>query len=133
MRRGEKEEILSLSVSPDAEPAIAILDLLEAMEADYSGSSEAALRVDGGMVASDWTMQRLADILDRPVNRPEVLETTALGAAWLAGMHTGVWPDEQGFGQAWKLDTRFAPSMQPDTRQRLVTGWRDAVRRTLTR
>jgi glycerol kinase len=109
------------------------LDLLEAMEADYSGSSEAALRVDGGMVASDWTMQRLADILDRPVNRPEVLETTALGAAWLAGMHSGVWPDEQGFGQAWKLDTRFAPSMQPDTRQRLVTGWRDAVRRTLTR
>ena len=108
------------------------LDLLEAMEADYSGSSDAALRVDGGMVASDWTMQRLADILDRPVNRPEVLETTALGAAWLAGMHTGVLPDEQGFEKSWKLDTRFEPSMAPDTRQRLVTGWRDAVRRTLT-
>ena len=108
------------------------LDLLEAMEADYSGSSNAALRVDGGMVASDWTMQCLADILDRPVNRPEVLETTALGAAWLAGMHTGIWPDEQGFATAWRLDTCFEPAMDPDTRQQLISGWRDAIRRTLS-
>lgn len=108
------------------------LDLLEAMQADYSGASDAALRVDGGMVASDWTMQRLADILNRPVNRPEVLETTALGAAWLAGMHAGIWPDEEGFAAAWQLDTCFEPAMDPDTRLRLITGWRDAVRRTLT-
>ena len=108
------------------------LDLLDAMHADYSGLSDTALRVDGGMVASDWTMQRLADILDRPVNRPEVLETTALGAAWLAGMHAGAWPEEEGFATAWKLNTRFDPVMEPDTRRQLVAGWRDAVRRTLT-
>lgn len=109
------------------------LDLLEAMAADYSATADTALRVDGGMVASDWTMQRLADILGRPVNRPEVLETTALGAAWLAGMHAGAWPDEAGFAASWKLDTRFEPAMDADERQRLVSGWRDAVHRTLTR
>jgi glycerol kinase len=108
------------------------LDLLEAMRADYARSADAALRVDGGMVASDWTMQRLADILDRPVNRPEVMETTALGAAWLAGMHAGVCPDEDGFAAAWQLDTCFDPDMPSGTRRHLVDGWRDAVRRTLS-
>jgi glycerol kinase len=108
------------------------LDLLKAMEADHLGSSGTGLRVDGGMVASDWTMQRLADILNRPVNRPKVLETTALGAAWLAGMSIGLWPDERGFAEAWKLDHCFEPDMQNHTRQQLVTGWRDAVRRTLS-
>jgi glycerol kinase len=108
------------------------LDLLEAMQADFSDSSDAALRVDGGMVASDWTMQRLADILDRPVHRPQVLETTALGAAWLAGMHAGIWPDERGFAATWKLDRCFEPTMSSDTRLQLITGWRDAVRRTLS-
>jgi len=108
------------------------LDLLEAMEADYLGSSDAPLRVDGGMVASDWTMQRLADILDRPVHRPLVLETTALGAAWLAGMHAGVWPDEKGFAATWKLNRCFEPTIESNTRLQLITGWRDAVRRTLT-
>ncbi len=108
------------------------LDLLEAMQADFAGSSDAALRVDGGMVASDWTMQRLADILDRPVHRPQVLETTALGAAWLAGMRAGVWPDERGFAATWKLDRCFEPTIDSDTRRRLITGWRDAVRRTLS-
>ncbi len=108
------------------------LDLLEAMEGDCADSSAAALRVDGGMVASDWTMQRLANILNRPVSRPQVLETTALGAAWLAGMHAGVWPDEQGFAASWQLECTFEPDMQDDTRERLVAGWRDAVRRTLS-
>ncbi len=108
------------------------LDLLDAMEADYSGSSDAALRVDGGMVSSDWTMQRLADILNRAVHRPQVLETTALGAAWLAGMQAGAWPDENGFAAAWELDRCFEPAMPSETRQQLVRGWRDAVRRTLT-
>ncbi|MDJ0739645.1 MAG: glycerol kinase GlpK [Gammaproteobacteria bacterium] len=108
------------------------LDLLEAMDADYRVSSEAPLRVDGGMVASDWTMQRLADILQRRVHRPRVLETTALGAAWLAGMHAGVWPDEDGFSSAWALQHCFEPDMQPGTRQQLIKGWREAVRRTLT-
>lgn len=108
------------------------LDLLEAMEGDYAQSPNAALRVDGGMVASDWTMQRLADILNRPVSRPQVLETTALGAAWLAGMQAGVWPDEQGFAASWQLQRQFQPDMQDITRKRLVDGWHDAVRRTLS-
>src|SRR5688500_3599206 len=80
-------------------------DLLEAMRRDWpSGGSETVLRVDGGMVASDWTMQRLADILDAPVDRPEVLETTALGAAWLAGRTAGIWPDAEGFANSWRRD-----------------------------
>ena len=107
-------------------------DLLEAMEGDYASTSGTALRVDGGMVASDWTMQRLADILNRPVHRPRVLETTALGAAWLAGMHAGVWPDEQGFTAAWELEHCFEPAMEPKLRQQLIRGWRDAIRRTLS-
>ena len=107
-------------------------DLLEAMEGDYASTSGTALRVDGGMVASDWTMQRLADILNRPVHRPRVLETTALGAAWLAGMHAGVWPDEQGFAAAWELEHCFEPAMEPKLRQQLIRGWRDAIRRTLS-
>jgi glycerol kinase len=107
-------------------------DLLEAMQGDWKPSGETVLRVDGGMVASNWTMQFLADILDAPVDRPKILETTALGAAWLAGSQAGVWPDEQGFAQAWSLDRRFEPSMEADLRERKYAGWLDAVSRTLT-
>jgi glycerol kinase len=107
-------------------------DLLEAMQGDWKPSGETVLRVDGGMVASNWTMQFLADILDAPVDRPKILETTALGAAWLAGSQAGVWPDEQGFAQAWSLDRRFEPSMEADIRERKYAGWLDAVSRTLT-
>ena len=70
----------------------------------------ATLRVDGGMSASDWTMQFLADILGAPVDRPEVLETTALGAAWVAGMRAGVYPDAEGFARTWALDRTFEPA-----------------------
>jgi glycerol kinase len=108
------------------------LDLLEAMRADWQGASETVLRVDGGMVASDWMLQRLADILDAPVDRPVVLETTALGAAWLAGSGAGVWPGEEGFAKSWRREKRFAPAMDSGTRSRLVAGWRDAVKRTRT-
>jgi glycerol kinase len=107
-------------------------DLLEAMRRDWTGSSETVLRVDGGMVASDWTMQRLADLLKAPVDRPLVLETTALGAAWLAGHKVGAWPDMQGFSTSWKRNRRFTPQMDETTRQRKLAGWADAVRRTLT-
>ena len=86
-------------------------DLLQAMRQDWSTAADTVLRVDGGMVASDWTMQRLADILDSPVDRPVVLETTALGAAWLAGCGQGVWPDQEGFAGSWRLDRRFEPAM----------------------
>jgi glycerol kinase len=108
-------------------------DLLDAMRADGAVSRDTVLRVDGGMVASDWTMQRLADILDAPVDRPTVLETTALGAAWLAGYKAGVWPDAKAFAKTWALECRFAPAMDSATRSKKLKGWRDAVRRTLSR
>jgi glycerol kinase len=90
------------------------------------------LRVDGGMVASDWTMQRLADILDAPVDRPTILETTALGAAWLAGSKAGVWPKAKDFARSWALERRFKPEMDAKTRSTKLAGWHDAVRRTLS-
>ncbi len=106
-------------------------DLLEAMQADYPATSGVVLRVDGGMSASDWTMQFLADMLGAPVDRPKVAETTALGAAWLAGMKAGVYPDREGFAQTWALDRRFEPAMADAERARRYGGWKDAVRRTL--
>jgi glycerol kinase len=110
-------------------------DLLEAMRGDWTdaGAARTVLRVDGGMVASDWTMQRLADILDAPVDRPKVLETTALGAAYLAGHHLGVYPEPAGFAKSWALERRFEPRMDDATRARKYSGWQDAVGRTLSR
>ena len=108
------------------------LDLLNAMHADWDQSAETVLRVDGGMVASDWTMQRLADILQAPVDRPMIAETTALGAAWLAGSRTGVWPDQQGFADSWRLDKNFAPEMAVELRDKKVAGWNQAVQRVLS-
>ncbi|KAA0968523.1 glycerol kinase GlpK [Aureimonas fodinaquatilis] len=107
-------------------------DLLDAMRRDFPQASDTVLRVDGGMVASDWTMQRLADILDAPVDRPVILETTALGAAWLAGHHSGVWPGMDGFSARWRLESRFQPQMSAKERDRKLKGWRDAVNRTLS-
>ena len=108
-------------------------DLLSAKRKDWqSGSAETVLRVDGGMVASDWTMQRLADILGAPVDRPEILETTALGAAWLAGQRAGVWPEREAFAQNWSRERRFEPTIDGETRSRDLAGWKDAVQRTLT-
>lgn len=110
------------------------LDLMDAMYADYKAKSgdKTVLRVDGGMTASDWTMQRLADILDAEVDRPVITETTALGAAYLAGLAVGVYPEPDQFMARWKLEKRFAPKMSCDARERGIAGWRDAVRRTLT-
>lgn len=109
-------------------------DLLDAMQADWTGSakSETVLRVDGGMVASDWTMQFLSDMLAAPVDRPEVLETTALGSAYLAGMKSGFYPDPASFATAWKLERRFEAEMASQVRDKKYAGWRDAVRRTLS-
>jgi glycerol kinase len=108
-------------------------DLLDAMKKDWKGGkAKTVLRVDGGMVASDWTMQRLADLLDAPVDRPTILETTALGAAWLAGSRAGVWPKAREFAKSWSLERRFEPAMDEVTRKRKLAGWRDAVRRTLS-
>ncbi|MEZ2130453.1 MULTISPECIES: glycerol kinase GlpK [unclassified Sinorhizobium] len=108
-------------------------DLLDAMHKDWKNDGEdTVLRVDGGMVASNWTMQRLADLLDAPVDRPAILETTALGAAWLAGSKAGVWPDRDGFSAAWRCERRFEPDMDEKTRAAKFKGWRNAVKRTLT-
>ena len=112
-------------------------DLMEAMHDDWSshgggGGADTVLRVDGGMVASDWTMQYLADTLAAPVDRPTVLETTALGAAWLAGSHVGAWGDRDAFAQGWALERRFEPSMADDERAAAWAAWQDAVSRTLS-
>ncbi len=108
-------------------------DLLDAMKADWKKDQDTVLRVDGGMVASDWTMQRLADILDVPVDRPTVLETTALGAAWLAGHQVDLYPGPTEFARTWLNEKRFEPGMEPGERARRLSGWADAVQRTLSR
>ena len=108
-------------------------DLLDAMQKDWKNATDdTVLRVDGGMVASDWTMQRLSDILDAPVDRPVILETTALGAAWLAGSRAGIWPGQAEFADGWSRDKRFEPKMDEKTRSAKLRGWKDAVRRTLS-
>src|SRR4029079_7283273 len=86
-------------------------DLVEAMRADWPEAGDTVLRVDGGMTANDWVLQGLADTLGAPVDRPRVLETTALGAAWLAGMRAGVCPGPEWFASTWALDRRFEPAM----------------------
>jgi glycerol kinase len=107
------------------------LDLVEAMRGDWAGGAPLeVIRVDGGMTASDFTMQRLADILAVPVDRPRVMETTALGAAWLAGHRVGAWAGMQAFSEAWQLERRFEPRLPEAERTRRIAGWRDAVRRT---
>lgn len=110
-------------------------DLLEAMQGDWDlmAEQETVLRVDGGMVASDWTMQFLADILNAPVDRPKILETTALGAAYLAGFHIGMYPSPPEFAESWKRDVRFKPSLDEEVRTNKYRGWQDAVQRTLSR
>lgn len=105
-------------------------DLLGAMAAD--GASPVALRVDGGMVVNDWAMQFLADILDVPVERPQVTETTAWGAACLAGLETGYFDGLDQVADAWKLERRFEPGMDAAEREALYAGWQDAVRRALS-
>jgi glycerol kinase len=107
-------------------------DLLDAMRKDWGAQTKTVLRVDGGMVASDWTMQFLSDILASPVDRPAVLETTALGAAYLAGLQAGLCPAPKAFAKSWQRETRFTPRMKQPERERKLTGWHDAVRRTLT-
>ena len=104
-------------------------DLWGAMRADWPGADAAStvLRVDGGMTASDWTMQRLADLLNAPVDRPVIQETTALGAAYLAGLSAGVFPEPARFADNWRLERRFEPAMTAETRARKLKGWSKAV------
>jgi len=108
-------------------------DLLEAMQADWANASgQNVLRVDGGMSASDWAMQFLSDIIGAPVDRPKVLETTALGAAWLAGMKAGVMPARDEFARTWSVDRTFSPKMPQTTRDARYAHWKRAVNATLS-
>ncbi len=106
-------------------------DLLEAMKKDWGTAGKTVLRVDGGMTASDWAMQSLADILDAPVDRPKNLETTALGAAYLAGLKAGLLPKPEIFAKTWKRQKRFESKMKPALRDAKYAGWKDAVRKLL--
>jgi len=112
--------------------AFQTLDLTDAMARD-SATRAATIRVDGGMAANDWFCQFLADILDARVERPTELETTALGAAFLAGLATGVWPDLEAVAATWASGAAFTPSMAAARRTEAVTGWQNALRRTLVR
>jgi glycerol kinase len=108
-------------------------DLWAAMRADWpeANAAHVVLRVDGGMTVSDWTMQRLADLLDAPVDRPMIQETTALGAAYLAGLAAGVYPEPEKFADNWRLEHRFKPVMSAATRERKLKGWARAVKGVL--
>lgn len=106
-------------------------DLLEAMRADWGAAADGVLRVDGGMTASDWAMQFLSDILGAPVDRPVVTETTALGAAYLAGLQAGLCPPPAEFQRQWALQRRFTPKMDPETRQARYARWGRAVAATM--
>jgi len=109
-------------------------DLIAAMRADWPQAEKArsVLKVDGGMSANDWFLQFLADIVAAPVERPRVLETTALGAAYLAGLSAGIVPEPESFSQERSTARRFEPAMPEATRLRKLEGWHDAVRRVLT-
>lgn len=106
-------------------------DVLTAMTND-SGIDLKFLKVDGGACANDMLMQFQADILGVPVKRPEILESTALGAALLAGLATGIWKDLETIKSSWVLDKEFEPKMAADQREKLYAGWKSAVRRTLS-
>jgi glycerol kinase len=106
-------------------------DLAEAMANDGAPVG-GAMRVDGGMAANDWLCQFLADMLHAPIERPENLETTALGAAFLAGLATGVWDSLDAVARTWKARDRFEPRMDAGQRQELIEGWRQAVAKILT-
>ena len=108
-------------------------DLMEAMAADTAGAQtgQTVLRVDGGMSASDYTLQYVADILNAPVDRPTHLETTARGVAWLAGYKAGLYPDKTGFAKTWAKDRQFAPKMNADTRNSYYARWQKAVAATI--
>ena len=107
-------------------------DLLSAIVKDLGEGKLSAIRVDGGMAASNWTMQMLSDLVELPVDRPKNLETTALGAAYLAGMQIGFYPSMSDFSDSWQSDSQFNSKMTSDSRERKLAGWKDAVKRTLS-
>ena len=107
-------------------------DLLDSMRADWSAAGDAVLRVDGGMTASGPAMQFLADIIGAPVDRPENTETTAQGAAWLAGYQAGLCPAPEEYAKAWRLDRRFEPGMEQSDRDARYARWQRAVQAVMS-
>ena len=108
---------------------VEVSEVLDAMEAD-SGVKLTALKVDGGMVFNELLMQFQSDILDVPVVRPKVAETTALGAAYAAGLAVGFWKDYDELRANWGRDKEWTPKMSADQRKGLYSGWKKAVTRT---
>ena len=107
--------------------AYQVNDVLQAMRAD-SGIQLAALKVDGGASANDFLMQTQADIIDAPVNRPKCVETTAMGAAYLAGLAVGYWSSKEEVLQNWAIDQTFKPEITEEERNKRIRGWEKAVK-----
>ncbi|MEZ3468802.1 MAG: glycerol kinase GlpK [Schaedlerella sp.] len=106
--------------------AYQVNDVLEAMKAD-SGMNLSALRVDGGASANNFLMQTQSDLSNAPVNRPRCVETTAMGAAYLAGLAVGYWKDIEDVKQNWGIDKIFVPAIEPEKREKMLKGWKRAV------
>lgn len=128
LTRGAKKEHLVRAALESM--AYQTYDVLNAMEED-SGIQLKALKVDGGACANNFLMQFQSDVLGVPVERPEVIETTALGAAYLAGLAVGYWKDKEDVSQNWAISRTFEPAMDDDSRKNLVEGWREAVKRSM--
>lgn len=126
-RGTEKEQLVRATIES---LAYQTRDVLTSMEND-SGINLKTLRVDGGAVSNNFLMQFQSDILDVPVERPEVSETTALGAAYLAGLAVGFWKDQAEIKEQWKLDKKFEPNMDESHREALYKGWQHAVEATM--
>lgn len=107
-------------------------DLVEAMRGDMAGLENVVLRVDGGMAVNDWAIQAVADVVHVPVDRPGIVETTSLGAAYLAGLQCGMFDNLQDMASRWRLDRRFVPGIDSDRRSEMLLGWTRAVNSTLT-
>ena len=105
-------------------------DLLAAMGED--GAKPAALRVDGGMVANDWLVETLSGIIDLPIDRPKIMETTALGAAYLAGLQAGLYENLGEVSANWQREAAFTPGMEPKDRETQLAGWHASVKKVLT-
>ena len=106
-------------------------DLIEAMQQDWGNKKQSILRIDGGMVANDWAMQTLADQLSAPIDRPAVTETTAAGAAYLAGLAAGLCPKPREFAKQWAFEKRFEPKISGCQADDLYKGWRRSVAKLL--
>ena len=127
LTRGTKREHIIRAAQESI--AYQVTDLVAAMEAD-TGLPLNSLKADGGASRDHFLMQFQADVMGREVRRPAIRETTALGAAYLAGLAVGVWKDRAEIGRLWKCDTAFRPEMEEAERAKLLSGWHRAVERS---